>query len=104
MDKRILIIGGGPTGCGAARRLVERGYKNWHLYEREREFGGLAGSMPDPNGFTWDIGGHVIFSHFKEFDALVDEMLGDERLEHERESWIRLLGTWVPYPFQNNVR
>jgi len=104
MDKRILIIGGGPTGCGAARRLTERGHENWHLYEREPEFGGLAGSMPDPNGFTWDVGGHVIFSHFKEFDALVDDMLGDERLEHERESWIRLLGTWVPYPFQNNVR
>ena len=104
MDKRILIIGGGPTGCGAARRLTLLGYDNWHLYEREAVLGGLAGSMTDDNGFTWDIGGHVIFSHFAEFDALVDEMLGDERLEHERESWIRLLGTWAPYPFQNNVR
>ncbi len=104
MDKRIIIIGGGPTGCGAARRLSELGYDNWHLYERDPVFGGLAGSMTDENGFTWDIGGHVIFSHFTEFDALVDEMLGDDRLEHERESWIRLQNTWVPYPFQNNVR
>ena len=104
MDKRILIIGGGPTGCGAARRLVERGHTNWHLYERDAVFGGLAGSMTDERAFTWDIGGHVIFSHFKEFDALVDEMLRGDWLEHERESWIRILGTWAPYPFQNNIR
>jgi len=104
MDKRIIIIGGGPTGCGAARRLSQLGHTNWHLYERDPVFGGLSGSMKDKNEFTWDIGGHVIFSHFKEFDALIDDMLGDERLEHERESWIRLLGTWAPYPFQNNVR
>src|SRR6185369_262526 len=24
--------------------------------------------------------------------------------EHQRESWVRILQTWVPYPFQNNVR
>ncbi|MBN1916850.1 MAG: FAD-dependent oxidoreductase [Verrucomicrobia bacterium] len=104
MDRRILIIGGGPTGCGAARRLVQRGHTNWHLYERDSVLGGLAGSRTDEHAFTWDIGGHVIFSHFKEFDALVDDMLGNEMLSHERESWIRILGTWVPYPFQNNIR
>ncbi len=104
MAERIIIIGGGPTGCGAARRLTQLGHGNWHLYERAPAFGGLAGSITDDVGFTWDIGGHVIFSHFAEFDAFVDEMLADERLEHERESWIRTKSTWVPYPFQNNIR
>ena len=30
--------------------------------------------------------------------------LGDEYYQHLRESWIRILQTWVPYPFQNNIR
>lgn len=58
----------------------------------------------DDNGFTWDIGGHVVFSNYEYFDDLMDSLLGDERLEHERESWVRSSGTWVPYPFQNNIR
>jgi len=102
--ERVIIIGGGPTGCGAARRLTQLGHDNWHLYEKAPAFGGLAGSITDGGGFTWDVGGHVIFSHFAEFDAFVDEMLADERVEHERESWIRTKNAWVPYPFQNNIR
>ena len=30
--------------------------------------------------------------------------LGDAVLRHQRESWIRAAGTFVPYPFQNNIR
>jgi UDP-galactopyranose mutase len=58
----------------------------------------------DPAGFTWDLGGHVVFSHFGEFDALLAEVLGDEVYEHERASYIRSGDRWVPYPFQNNLR
>jgi protoporphyrinogen oxidase len=58
----------------------------------------------DPAGFTWDLGGHVVFSHFGEFDALLAEVLGDEVYEHERASYIRSGDRWIPYPFQNNLR
>jgi UDP-galactopyranose mutase len=58
----------------------------------------------DPAGFTWDQGGHVVFSHYGEFDRLLDEALGDDVHEHERSSYVRLDGRWVPYPFQNNLR
>ena len=47
MTERIIIIGGGPAGCGAAHRLAQLGYTNWHLYERDAVFGGLSGSMTD---------------------------------------------------------
>ena len=101
---RILIIGAGPTGLGAAYRLQELGYNNWAIYEKNSYIGGLAASFKDDKGFTWDIGGHVMFSHYKYYDKLINKLLGSDYLEHERESWIWALNSWVPYPFQNNIR
>lgn len=104
MSRRILVIGAGPTGMGAGYRLHELGYENWALYERNAYIGGHASSHTDAQGFVWDEGGHVIFSHYPYFDQFLDRMLGADYLEHERQSWVRLQNTWVPYPFQNNIR
>lgn len=102
--KRILVIGAGPTGIGAARRLHELGYENWILYEASDYVGGHAASHVDANGFVWDEGGHVIFSHYPYFDRLIEDALGTEVNERVRESWIVHGKNWVPYPFQNNLR
>ena len=61
MDKRIAIVGAGPTGLGAAYRLNELGHKNWAVFEKNGFVGGHAASFVDPEGFTWDVGGHVLF-------------------------------------------
>jgi protoporphyrinogen oxidase len=100
----ILILGAGPCGLGAAYNLQKLGHADWRLFERNPHVGGLSASFVDDKGFTWDIGGHVLFSHYDFFDKAVSEALGDAYYEHMRESWIRILGTWVPYPFQNNIR
>lgn len=100
----ILILGAGPTGLGAAYHLNKLGHADWHIFERNAYVGGLAASFVDAQGFTWDIGGHVLFSHYPYFDQAVSEALGDAYYQHQRESWVRILQTWVPYPFQNNVR
>jgi len=63
MSNKIVIIGAGPTGLGAAFRLHELGYRNWEIYERNHYIGGLSASFKDNKGFTWDIGGHVLFSN-----------------------------------------
>ncbi|MGD0696116.1 MAG: FAD-dependent oxidoreductase [Terriglobia bacterium] len=104
MNKKILIIGAGPTGLGAASRLDELKHDHWTLYERHDYVGGHASSFVDAQGFTWDEGGHVIFSHYPYFDRLVEKALKGEFHERIRESWILSRGTWVPYPFQNNLR
>jgi protoporphyrinogen oxidase len=104
MSKRIVIIGGGPTGLGAAYRLHELGYTDWVLYEKTDDVGGHATSHVDKHGFVWDEGGHVIFSHYKYFDDLIDKVLGSEVHERIRESWIVKGDSWVPYPFQSNLR
>ena len=104
LDGPVIIIGGGPTGLGAAYALHQAGFDDWLLLEREDEVGGLSRSFRDGSGFTWDIGCHVIFSHYDEFIGLLDDLLPcDGWLYHRRESWIRVLDRWVPYPFQNNI-
>src|SRR3954451_15812652 len=101
---RIAIIGAGPTGLGAAHRLRELGISNFTVFEKESHAGGLASSFVDPAGFTWDIGGHVQFSHYPYFDELMDKLLGNEWLHHEREAWVWMRDRFIPYPFQNNIR
>lgn len=67
--------------------------------------GGLAASFLDKKGFTWDIGGHVQFSHYEYFDRAMIEFLGaDGWLHHQRESWVWMRDRFIPYPFQNNIR
>ena len=62
-DREILIVGAGPTGLGAAWRLAKEDRADWLLCEAEPAAGGLAASVTDEHGFTWDLGGHVQFSH-----------------------------------------
>jgi protoporphyrinogen oxidase len=100
----VLIVGAGPTGLGAAWRLDALGHRDWCLIEAGDEAGGLAASAVDEHGFTWDLGGHVQFSHYDYFDGLMDDLLGpDGWLYHQRESWVWLHGRFVPYPFQLNL-
>ena len=86
--------------------------------------GGLASTDVTPEGFVccywissyhrypadrfsklYDVGGHVIFSHYKYFDDCIDEALPKEEdwYTHQRISYVRCKGQWVPYPFQNNI-
>lgn len=102
-EPRILIIGAGPAGLGAAWRLNELGHTNWDLFEAADHAGGLASSVIDPRGFTWDLGGHVLFSHYQYFDRLMTTALGDAWVEHVREAWVWMRERWIPYPFQNNI-
>jgi protoporphyrinogen oxidase len=104
MENKIIIIGAGPTGLGAAYRLKELGYKNWQIFERNDYVGGLSASFKDTKGFTWDIGGHVLFSHYEYFSKVIDNILGKDYIEHKRKAFIWIMNRWVPYPFQNNIR
>ena len=79
---RIVILGAGPTGLGAAYRLQELGHEDWDLYEQHDYIGGLAASFTDDKGFTYDIGGHVMFCHYKYYDRLFDKLMGDDCTEH----------------------
>ncbi len=102
--RRIVIIGAGPTGLAAGYRLRELGYRNFTILEARDKVGGLASSEKSSNGFTYDIGGHVLFSHYEYFDRLFDKLMGDDYQELMREAWVWMFNRWLPYPFQNNIK
>jgi protoporphyrinogen oxidase len=101
---KFLILGAGPTGLGAAWRLHELGLDSWRILEACDYPGGLATSFQDAQGFTWDVGAHVQYSHYEYFDRVMDALLAPEDwLWHRRESWVWLRERFVPYPFQHNM-
>lgn len=105
MRVKYLIVGAAPTGLGAAYRLKELGVEEVLVVESEDVVGGLARSVVDAAGFTWDIGGHVHFSRYEYYNRVLDRVFSSEDwLWHEREAWIWVQGRFVPYPFQNNLR
>ncbi|MCC9311284.1 FAD-dependent oxidoreductase [Kitasatospora sp. RB6PN24] len=101
---RIVVLGAGPCGLACANALRQLEHRNWVVLEAGSSVGGLASSVVDEAGFTWDLGGHVVFSHFREFDRLLAELFGsDELLIHDRSSYVRFGNRWVPYPFQQHL-
>jgi protoporphyrinogen oxidase len=55
----VAIVGGGLAGLVAARELIARGIPV-RLYEATPELGGLARTVRDENGFSFDFGAHFI--------------------------------------------
>ena len=100
---RVLIVGAGPCGLACTRELAELGHHDHEVLESNAYAGGLASSVVDANGFTWDRGGHVVFSHYGEFDRLLSDVMGDDLEHHDRSSYVHVDGAFVPYPFQNNL-
>ncbi|MDR3662898.1 MAG: FAD-dependent oxidoreductase [Mycobacterium sp.] len=100
-----LVVGAGPTGIGAAVRLSELGIDHLVLDSGDR-VGGMAASVRDAQGFTWDLGGHVLHSHFAEFDRVV-AAAGVAMNEVTRNGWVWLDGSGpqslVPTPIQQQL-
>ncbi|KAK8920225.1 hypothetical protein VCV18_007526 [Metarhizium anisopliae] len=101
----VLIIGAGPTGLGAAKRLQQLNSASWLIVDSNTTPGGLASTDVTPEGFLFDVGGHVIFSHYSYFDDCLNEALPkpDDWYTHKRISYCRYQGQWVAYPFQNSI-
>ncbi|WRT68768.1 uncharacterized protein IL334_005748 [Kwoniella shivajii] len=99
-----LVIGAGPTGLGAATRLHQLG-RPYLIADAAEAPGGLASTDLTKEGFFFDVGGHVIFSHYAYFDDAINRALpnADDWSTHQRISYVRVAGRWVPYPYQNNV-
>ncbi|MDX1873937.1 FAD-dependent oxidoreductase [Mycolicibacterium sp. 120266] len=105
MNRPFLVIGAGTTGIGAAVRLTELGIDHLVVDAGDR-IGGMSASVTDDQGFTWDLGGHVLHSHFAEFDQAV-RASGVGINQVRRNGWVWLTGdgpqSLVPTPIQQQL-
>ncbi|MCL5037524.1 MAG: FAD-dependent oxidoreductase [Chloroflexi bacterium] len=99
----ILILGAGPTGLSAADKLRSLGFEDFLILEREKHPGGLCASYKTPAGFTYDFGGHVLFSIDNFFENWLDDVLDGDVIPHFRNANIYMKNIFIPYPFQNNI-
>lgn len=94
-----IIIGAGLTGLSCGYHLG-RGYT---ILEKTARAGGLCGSV-SKDGFTFDQSGHFLHLHNPATKRLIQKLLGNKLIEVKRSAWIYTLGTFLPFPFQANLR
>jgi len=72
------------------------------ILEKESKCGGLCRSF-EKDGFTFDLGGHIMFSKDTEILDLEKQLLKDNLNEHYRRNSIWFKGRFVKYPFENGL-
>lgn len=99
---RQVILGGGLAAISFAYFLQERDDVDEILIlEKEDALGGLCRSIRK-DGYTYDIGPHILFSKDKEILSLMLEML-EQKNDLRRSNQILYKGRYVQYPFENDL-
>lgn len=95
----VVILGGGPAGCGAAYRLRRLDRARVTVIERQGHVGGNASSF-EWAGQQLDFGSHRLhYTTEPQLLADIRSLLGDDLLERRRNGRIRLRGKYVRFPF-----
>lgn len=82
-DERICVIGAGPAGIATAYELVEQGYQNVTVLERNPRVGGLCLSA-GYHGRAYDLGANYVTSAYREIRRLAKKL--DAPLYKETEA------------------
>lgn len=97
---RVLILGAGPAGAGAAFRLSQTGRAQATVLERNHGPGGLAGSF-DLAGQRVDFGSHRLHPACDPaILADIRRLLGSDLLDLPRHGRLRLRGRWIHFPLK----
>lgn len=96
----VVILGGGPAGCGGAFQLRRTEKATVTLFERQEVVGGNAGSF-EWGGQWLDYGSHRLHHTVApEILADIKAMLGADFGDFARHGRIRLRGKWLHFPIQ----
>ncbi len=97
---RIVVLGGGPAGLGAAWQLAARKKAQVTLIEQNAWFGGNAGSF-EWEGQSLDFGSHRLHPACEpKILADLKRLLGPELLDRPRHGRIRMLGRFIHFPLK----
>lgn len=98
-SKKIIIIGAGPAGLGAAYELVKNGITDLLLIDRNSIVGGLSRTEVR-DGARFDIGPHRFFTKNKEVNDLWHELLGRDFVPVDRLTRIYYKNKYFNYPIR----
>jgi len=104
MQKKITVLGAGPTGLAAGLDLLQRGL-NVRIIEAEDNIGGLCASVRFGD-YIFDYGGHRIYDEDESVIRMIEELAGEALTIRERKSSIFINGRFIAYPlrFTNLLR
>ena len=96
----IAIAGGGLAGLSAAYHLED---PHWIMLEKSDRVGGLCKSETAEGGYRFDYGTHLFYTRDNYVRKLWEKLLGSNREERTRRSWVYSYGVYTRYPFQANL-
>jgi protoporphyrinogen oxidase len=94
----VVVLGGGVAGLAAGYYLLRAGY-GVTVVEKAPVTGGLCASFQS-HGFTLDLGPHKLYSVVPGVLDEIRRIMGDELIEHQKTSRIRLLDHYLEYPLR----
>lgn len=98
---KVVILGAGPAGIGAAWRLAKSGKADVTVLEQGAAVGGNAGSF-DLAGLRVDYGSHRLHpATAPEIMRDLQNLLGADLLERPRHGRIRLQNRWIHFPLKS---
>lgn len=96
------ILGAGITGLSIAYHLEKTGFKNFEVFEKDAEPGGLCRTR-NRDGFLIDYAVHTIFTSNPYVNSLYEEFLGENMIRRKSIAKIFFEGRYIDYPFQASL-
>lgn len=102
---KIAILGAGPAGLALAHGLLDRGCRDFVVFEKEEIAGGLCRSADVVDGSPLDVcGGHFIDVRRPSVTEFIFRFMPEEEWNlFERKTKIRLFGQMVGNPLEANI-
>ena len=96
-NKKVLVLGGGITGLGAAWRLTEKGVNVEVIEAKKNEIGGLSSTIKK-GPYRLDYGPHFFLSERPELVEKITGLFDEELPTFKRSAQIYFNGRFYNYP------
>lgn len=100
MNQKIVVVGAGPAGLTCAWELLQAGYRNVVICEKDIQVGGISKTVRH-NGNRIDIGGHRFFSKSNWVREWWEKFL-PVHVEEDQTLSLKYQGKELQYPVESS--
>jgi protoporphyrinogen oxidase len=101
MEEKILVLGAGISGLGAAYSAKKQGIGEVLVLEKDSDYGGMCGNF-EISGFRFDRFVHLSFTKSDEVKRIFNLSV-ENTIEHEPNPYNYYKTKWLKHPAQNNI-